>query len=37
MEMYNDQEFVIARLEEKMLDVTEENVYIISQYKGLVR
>lgn len=37
MEMYNDQEFVIARLEEKMLDVTEENVYIIGQYKGLVR
>lgn len=37
MEMYNDQEFVIARLEEKMLDVTEENVYITGQYKGLVR
>ncbi len=36
MEVYNDQKFVVARLEEKMLDITEKDVYITNQCNGLV-
>lgn len=32
MEMNNDQEFVIARLEEKVFDITEQNIWATIQY-----
>ena len=36
VEVYNDQKFVVARLEEKVLDITEKDVYITDQCNGSV-